>query len=164
MRTFSRWMPVEEEQPMTWALQILFGVLLVLVAPVMAALWIITAPWMMRDARRFARMQAERAGEGICTFARGFDRRTTDPWIIRAVHDALQPYFVTRSGPVPIRPSDRLYGELRIDGEELDDLARTIAWRTGRPLENADDNPVRPVETVDDLVRFFAHQPRVRAA
>lgn len=164
MRTFSRWMPADEDPPATWVQRIAFGVLLAVFLPVMAAMGILAAPWLVRDARRRARMRSERAGEGLCTFARAFDRRTTDPWIIRAVHDALQPYCETRGGPVPLRPADRLYGELRIDGEELEDVARTIARRTERPLENTERNPVRTVDTVGDLVRFFAHQPRERAA
>jgi hypothetical protein len=47
-----------------------------------------------------------------------------------------------------------------LDPRELHDVARDIAERTGRRLEGAERNPVRPVATVGDLVRFFAHQPR----
>ena len=164
MRRFSRWMPRHEDVPTTLVRKVAFGAFLVVLAPVMAAFMVIGAPWLVRDALRRARLRTERQGEGICTFARAFDRRAVDPWIIRAVHEELQPYFETRHGPVPLRPADRLYGELRIDDDELDGVARTIARRTGRPLVDTERNPVRTVETVDDLVRFFPHQPRVQAA
>jgi hypothetical protein len=164
MRRFSRWMPLKHDPPMTWVHWMVIGPLLVAFVPVAAALSIIGAPWLIRDHRRRARLRVERQGEGICTFARSFDRRRVDPWIIRAVHDAVQPYFEIREGPVPIRATDRLVKDLGIDPDDVDDIAETIAWRTGRPLRDVERNPVRQVETVGDLVRFFAHQPRARAA
>jgi hypothetical protein len=164
MRRFSRWMPVKQDPPMTWVQRIVFGVLLVAVIPVYAALAVVLAPLLVRDRRRRARLWIERQGEGICTFARSFDRRRVDAWIIRAVHDAVQPYFEIREGPVPIRATDRLVKDIGIDPGDVDDIAETIAWRTGRPLRDVERNPVRQVDTVGDLVRFFAHQPRARAA
>lgn len=110
--------------------------------------------------RRMRRLAAERQGESICTFARALDPRSVDPWIIRAVHDQLQPYAGAGRMRVPLRPTDRLYEELGLDDDELDDVARDIAERTGRTLEGADRNPVRIAVTVGDLIRFFAHQPR----
>lgn len=110
--------------------------------------------------RRMRRLAAERRGESICTFARALDPRVVDPWVIRAVHQELQPYAMAGALPVPLRATDRLYEELGVDPEELDDVARDIAERTGRRLDGADHNPVCPVATVGDLVRFFANQPR----
>ena len=164
MRRFSRWMPVKEDQPMTWVHWMVVGPLLLAIIPVYAAMMVIGAPWLIRGRRRRARLRSERQGEGICTFARSFDRRRVDPWIIRAVHDELQPYFWTRHGSVPLRATDRLVQDIGIDPDDVDDLAETIAWRTGRPLAVAGSNPVRSVDTAGDLVRFFAHQPRARAA
>ena len=161
MGRLSRWMPADEEG----SRRVAGRALLALFAPLIALMVVVTAPFAIVRGRRLARLRKEREGEGICTFARAFDRRTTDPWTIRAVHDELQPYFETRDGPVPLRPSDRLYEDLAIDGDdELDDVAQTIARRTGRPLEGVERNPVLSVETVGDLVRFFAHQPPVQAA
>ena len=164
MRRLSRWMPKDEDGPRTLVQKVMFGVFLVALAPLIAFALVISAPWNLLRDRRNARLRAERQGEGICTFARAFDRRGVDPWIIRAVHEELQPYFTTRDSPVPLRPADRLYEELGIDGDELDDVAQTIARRTGRPLVDTERNPVRPVSTAGDLVHFFAHQPRVQAA
>ena len=110
--------------------------------------------------RRMRRLAAERRGESICTFARALNPRAVDPWVIRAVHDELQPYAMAGELPVPLRPTDRLYEDFGVDPEELHDVALDIAERTGRPLDGAERNPVRPVVTVGDLVRFFAHQPR----
>jgi hypothetical protein len=107
--------------------------------------------------RRDRRMAAERAGESICTFARALDRRAVDPWVIRAVYDALGAY-----ADFPIRASDSLDTILGVYGDELDEVARDIAERTGRTLDGAERNPVR-VRTAGDLVRFFSHQPRVAA-
>jgi hypothetical protein len=164
-RRLSRWMPPADDEPATLRGRIIANGLIALMSPMIAVLMVAGAPIIIRDAVRRRRMRAERAGEGLCTFARSFNRRTVDPWIIRAVYQALQPYVDTRDGPVPIRPSDRLYGELRIDEDELNDVAETIARRIGRPLENSTANPLYGrVETVGDLVRFFTHQPRTRAA
>lgn len=110
--------------------------------------------------RRMRRLAAERRGESICTFARALDPRAVDPWVIRAVHDQLQPYARAGAVPVPLRATDRLYEELGVDPDELDDVARDIAQRTGRRRDAAERNPFRTVVTVGDLVRFFAHQPR----
>lgn len=164
MPRLSRWMPRDEDVPMTLVRTIVFGVFLVVLAPVMASFMVLGAPWLIRNKLRRTRLQAERWGEGICTFARAFDRRAVDPWIIRAVHEELQPYFGTRHGPVPLRPADRLYEELGIDGDELDDVAQTIARRTGRPLVDTERNPAGPILTAGDLVHFFTRQPRVQAA
>jgi hypothetical protein len=109
--------------------------------------------------RRMRRLAEERRGESICTFARALNPRAVDPCVIRAVHDELQPYAMAGRLAVPLRPTDRLYEELGVDPEELEDVARDIADRTGRPLIGAERNPVRPVVTVGDLVRFFTHQP-----
>lgn len=110
--------------------------------------------------RRLRRLAAERRGESICTFARALNPRAVDPWIIRAVHEELQPYAMAGELAVPLRPTDRLYEDFGVDPEELHDVARDIAERTGRRLDGAERNPIRPVATVGDLVRFFAHQPR----
>lgn len=40
--------------------------------------------------RDLAALAQEREGESICDFARAFDTRTTDTWVIRAVYEQLQ--------------------------------------------------------------------------
>jgi hypothetical protein len=129
----------------------------------------VLAGWARHDALRRARvlraLAAERAGESICTFARSFERRGVDPWVIRAVHEELA--FCYRLGDrlaVPIRAAD-LLTELGMDGDDLDDAVGDVAWRTGYSLRVTRNNPLYGrVRTVGDLVRFFNHQPRERAA
>ncbi len=61
----------------------------------------------------------------------------------------------------PIRPDDRFEGDLKIDMDDMEDLAEVIAQRTGRPLDRCQQNPLcGKVKTVRDLVEFFIHQPR----
>ena len=118
--------------------------------------------WLYQDLR-LRRVSDERQGEDIGTFAKAFDRRAPefDPWVVRAVWDALQAYRTHRGGVAPLRPSDRLTTFMDVD--DLDDVvAREIAQRAGRSLDNLEANPkYRQVETVADVVQFFWHQPRV---
>ena len=96
-----------------------------------------------------------RAGESICQFARSFDRRNIDPWVLRAVYEELSSNF-------PIRKFDSLEKDLRIDSNDLDDTFGTIAQRAGRNLANSEDNPwFGRVESVADLVYALQHQPRL---
>jgi len=111
-----------------------------------------------RDRERFRELSAARSGESICTFARSFERRKVDTWVIRAVYEELQEY-VGRG--LPIRSQDRLQEDLRIDDDDLDmDLAVNIAKRTGRSLKAVSANPYfGRVHTVEELVLFFNSQP-----
>lgn len=165
-RRLSRWMPPLPDRTMSptalrlgcAAFAAVIGVLAwrhppfaIVVAAVVAGVAAVT----FFDRRRQRRLAAERAGESICTFGRALDRRTVDPWVIRAVHDALGAY-----ADFPIRASDSLDRILGVYGDELDDVAREVAERTGRTLDGAGRNPVR-VRTAGDLVRFISHQPRM---
>ena len=126
---------------------------------------LLTVSLQILDDRRLRRLAVARNGESICSFARSFDRRRVDPWIIRAVHEELQPYCRFRGGPLPIRASDDLEEDLGIDGEDVSDMVEVIARRTGRSLESAEANPLYgQVHTVGELVLFLTCQPRIRAA
>jgi hypothetical protein len=109
--------------------------------------------------RRCRALIAARAGESICTFARSFDVRSVDTWVIRAVYEDIQQYLGL---PVPIRPTDNLIQDLYLDPEALElDLAQSIALKSGRTLLETESNPkYMKVFTVDDLVMFFNAQPR----
>jgi hypothetical protein len=108
------------------------------------------------EKRRQRRIAIERQAESICTFARSFDCRATDTWIVRAVFEELASYV-----KFPIRPDDRLEDDLKVDFDDIDDIAEAIAQRTNRPLENYEANPLyRKVTTVRELVEFFVHQTR----
>ena len=110
------------------------------------------------DSRRNRRIAAEREGESICDFARGFDCRAIDTWIIRAVYEQF-------SGAFPLRPGDRFKEDLRADGEYLYFGAIDIAQRTGRSLDGYERNPMfGKIETLRDLVMFIHHQPLLSAA
>lgn len=113
-----------------------------------------------RTEKRRAALSASRGDEGLCQFARSFDSRQVDTWIIRAVFDALQEEL-GGSGVFPLRASDRLAEDLHIDHEDLDlALAPVIAARTGRTLDDCSANPYwGKVTTVADLVHFFNAQP-----
>jgi hypothetical protein len=43
-----------------------------------------------REVESLRQRSASRAGEAICQFARSFDVRQTDTWVLRAVYEALQ--------------------------------------------------------------------------
>jgi len=113
------------------------------------------------DRKRLTRIALERQGEGICEFARSFERRTADPWVIRAVYDALQPYFFGRDQRFPVRATDRLAEDIHTDPEDVNDMACDIAERTGHDMRDTEKNPLYDrVKTVGDMVMFFSHQPR----
>ena len=105
--------------------------------------------------RRAQRIARERSGESICGFARAFDCRVTDPWVIRATYEGL-----SSTCGYPVRAADRFEDDLSIGTEDLDFEAINIADRSGRSLEHVDDNPLFDrVKTVRDLVMFLNHQP-----
>jgi hypothetical protein len=108
------------------------------------------------DRRRVRLIAGDRQGESLCSFVRSFDYRATDTWILRATYEQLQPLV-----GFPLRKCDDLYRDLRLDGDDVDDIAEEIASRTGRPLAHAKDNPYYGrVKTVADLVSFFGGQPK----
>jgi hypothetical protein len=172
MRRFSRWMLPAAQAP--WGLKAKAVLILLIVVGVISIAFlqsvrfvaaflvaIGTLGWWLSD-RRMRKIAADRLGENICSFTRAFDRRRPDfdPWVIRAVWDALQPYRTFRGGVAPLRTSDQL--ESFIDPEELDlVIVPEVAERTGRTLDNFAANPqYGHVETVADIVEFFWQQPR----
>ncbi|WP_413663169.1 hypothetical protein ACG1BZ_18920 [Microbulbifer sp. CNSA002] len=109
--------------------------------------------------RHFQRLCNNRKGLSICEFAREFDRKIVDTWIIRAVYEQLQAALPTKQ-LVPIQASDDFFKTLKLDEDDLDlDLIEEIAQRTGRTLEDYQSNPyLGKVTTVRNLVLFFNHQ------
>ena len=112
-----------------------------------------------RKARRA--LALSRAEESICDFARAFDCRVIDTWIVRAVYEQLQEHLGLEYR-IPIRSTDTFGKDLQIDSEDLDmDIVQEIAQRTGRTLENPEKNPYYDkINTVGDLVYFFNAQPK----
>jgi hypothetical protein len=101
-----------------------------------------------------------RKGESICSYARALPVRELDSWVVRAVFEQLQALILGRCPSFPIRPSDRLYKDLKVDPDDVDwQLAVEIAQRTGRSLRDCRANPFYgKVVTVEDMIRFFCAQ------
>ena len=118
------------------------GLYLVVVAVVILIL-------LCRD-RRVSKIQRDRTGESICTFARSFNCRETDTWIVRAVFEELSVVGY------PVRRDDR-FEDLGFVGDDLDELVETIASRAGRSLDSAG---VVHLGTVSDLFEFLMRRPR----
>ena len=136
----------------------------VILAPI-GVIVLLTVTWGLGQRRRLARLAADRQGESICSFARSFDYRAVDTWVIRAVFEELQPYCNFGRCMLPLRATDDLEDLLRIDPEDLDDLASDMAFRAGRSLEDCDKNPFYgKVKTASDLVLFLVNQPSREAA
>ena len=111
----------------------------------------------------FLRTRAREAtAREICRFARSFDRRAVDPWVIRAVYEELAAWLSRPDIPYAPRAEDHLFRDLRLDPDDLDlDMAPGIAKRIGRSLDLCEENPFEgKVETVADLVLFLNGQPR----
>lgn len=131
---------------------------LALAAGAFSLLWLWSAYTERRETRRLQALANARAGETLCHFARSFDTRNTDTWVIRAVHQELQ-LLLAPCVAFPIRASDVLLGELGIDSDDLEDLIVDVADRTGRSLDRAEHNPLfGKVRTVRDLVSFVDAQ------
>ena len=113
------------------------------------------------DNRRLKRLADERIEESICTFGRSLDFRRLDTKVIRAVYEELQQYFDFLKRPLPLRPNDRFNEDLKMDHEDLEDLAEGIALRCGRTFDSPENNPFYgKVTTVSDLVEFICNQPQ----
>lgn len=113
----------------------------------------------VRHSRRIALLVASRSGESICGFARSFSRRSIDTLLLRAVYESVQQQL--GDGRVPIRASDRLLSDLRLDSDDIDEIYWDVAETCGYDTEGGEQNPFRGrVETVAELVYFIQHQPR----
>lgn len=119
-----------------------------------------------REACKLLALASQREGQTICEFARDFDAREVDTWIIRAAYEQLQGQLKHIHPSFPVRADDRLKEDLLFDDDDLDmALAPEVEMRTGRSIVNTDNNPYfGKVKTVRDFVLFFQHQPKVENA
>jgi hypothetical protein len=132
---------------------------LLLMGAIGIAVWIGT----IGNTRFLRRLALARSSESICDFARSFDRKKLDPWIIRAVYEELSRFLSVDGKPIAVRAKDRCEKDLRIDPEDLDDLGQEIAFRAGRTMDSTKQNPYfGKIHTVGDLVAFLEHQPHQR--
>jgi len=101
------------------------------------------------------RKQRERSSDSICTFARSFDCRAIDTWIIRAIYEEITSYV-----QYPIRANDDLEDDLIIDDEDWSGLIEVVAQRTGRSFDDCCASaPNTSIQTVRDLIHFLQDQP-----
>ncbi len=161
MKISSRWMPDLDGKPIGWMglstfYVTLFGGLLALVIYWRPMVFILPAFVLVlcllgRDDSSPA--VKARMSETICDFARSFDCRDIDTWIIRAVFEEF-------SDRHPIRSTDSFEDDLCIYDEDLEDSIVSIANRIGRSLDDVEGNPFYGrIHTVYDLVMFFQEQP-----
>src|SRR5437763_11937501 len=113
--------------------------------------------------RHLAEIARERDGESICEFSRAFDVRKTDAWVIRAVYEQIQEQLRWVQPGFPVRATDRLVEDLRLDPDDIDmDVFSDVASRTGRSIRYTRSNPMYGrVRTVADLVAFFCAQEQL---
>lgn len=137
------------------------GFSLIVIATLVCLLFIFSAFSNRQTTRRLQALADARKGESICAFARSFDARETDTWVIRAAYQEVQQWLQAYADAFPVRASDTLVGDLEIDAEDVEDLIRDIAKRSGHSIEKPEDNPYHgSVLTVSDLVLFISAQPR----
>lgn len=118
-----------------------------------------------REKRRFEEMCSIRDEESICNFARSFSTRHLDTWVIRAAYQEIQQLVKSYILAFPVRASDLLVDDLRIDADDIDDLLVDVAFRSGHSLDETASNPFYGhVKTVRDLVLFVNAQPRLVTA
>ncbi len=112
--------------------------------------------------RRLKKLASKRVGEDIGTFARSFDHRKIDTWVIRAVHEEMLAYMTFLDGVCPIRASDKVLEVLRMEEDDIEDIIEIVLQRTGHTNENMEENPYYgKIETIKDLVLFLDAQPKL---
>lgn len=111
-----------------------------------------------QEERRLRKLAKERQ-DTICDFRKAFDVRRVDPYIIRATYQEIGSYLDPKHA-FPLRATDNFERDLKIDGEDLDDLACDVAQRLNYDMSSCELNPLYgKVHTVRDFVMFFTHPP-----
>jgi hypothetical protein len=169
VRTPSRLMPKYKRQPFGIAGGV---VLLGLVCIGLYVLWVypLLSPFALvvvaglfayeriKARRYFKRLISQRVGESLCTFSREQDLNGVDTFIVRAVYEEIQ--FDLPIENFPLRWSDQLYSDLRLEADDVEDLIERVAQKTARCLKHTASNPLfGNILTVGDLIAFFHHQP-----
>jgi len=129
--------------------------LLVLVVVLIFAVLLLVASAI--DAWRERTFGTKTIPTSICTFAREFDCRAIDTWIIRAVFDEFSKYSVQS-----FRADENILVNLKVDSEDFEDIVFDVAERTGRSMDDYESNPFYDrITTVRGLVNFFVNQPKL---
>lgn len=159
--------PEKENSFMAWGFMFFIVGLLIWVSwesPFLFVVFLVIAVWTylesIRRKKKFNALAKDRQELSICEFSHSFDCRLIDTWVIRAVYEQIQNYVSTKHLPLPIKAEDNLWDVLEIDEEDMDlDLLKEILQRTGRSIENTENNPYfDKVNTVRDLVYFINEQ------
>jgi hypothetical protein len=180
MRVASRHMPKFVPRPLGATGRLVLAVLLagvvyvavaepkvfLLFSGVLASLFWYASLQSKRRERKLRALASEREGQTICEFARDFDTRAVDTWIIRAVYEQLQGQLKHVHPAFPVRADDRLMEDLLLDDEALDmEVVQEVEARTGRLVDDSASNPYfGRVRTVRDFVLFFQAQPKSSGA
>lgn len=90
------------------------------------------------DTRSRRRLAVARQG-GAFASSRAFDR-SADTWLIRAVYEEISRHLSVDGRAVPVRRQDRCEKDLRIDPDDLDDIARDAAFRARRSMEGREES------------------------
>jgi hypothetical protein len=115
------------------------------------------------DARRLRKLAAERQGDSICRFARSLDYRRLDTKVIRGVYEGVQEYFAPVCPAFPVRASDDIDKDYRIDRDDYMDMIMTIADRCGRNIDGWERNPYYyRISTISGLIEFLCAQPKAQ--
>ena len=105
-------------------------------------------------------LYVERKNEDIGTFTRLLDYKNIDTWIIRAVYEEVNSEL-EYDKPLPLRPSDNLEKDLKLDDEDLEYILTHIFARVEISVENIEKNPYYgKIETVGDIIHFCNYQPK----
>ncbi len=110
---------------------------------------------------------AKRPNDSICTFARSFDCRKVDTWVIRATYEQIRELMSLEIDDFPLRIEDHLVDDLHIEHDDFElDLMEKISQRTGRPLSTFEMMRIpyaQNLKTVGDLVHMFNLLPKQAA-
>lgn len=107
---------------------------------------------------KYERLKESRKDWDIGNFAKEFDLKVIDTWVVRAVYEAVYDEV-----ELPVKADDDIDKDLRIDmGDlEFDEILINVSQRTGRVLteESVEYDDIENIKTVRDLVDFFNKLP-----
>jgi hypothetical protein len=110
--------------------------------------------WAFLQPRYVRQFAAERAGESVELFERGFQAQHVDPRIVRAAYEVLCDF-----AGFPIRATDHLAKDLRVDDEDrVLSAIPEIVRLAGRSLKHH-ERIFTDTETVAGVIAFVSTQP-----
>ena len=108
---------------------------------------------------KYEKLKRLRKDWDIGKFAKEFNLKEVDTWIVRAVYEAVYDEV-----EIPIRADDDIDKDLGIDMGDLgfDEILINVSQRTGRVLteESVEYDDIENIKTIRDLVYFFNGLPQ----